>query len=423
MIKYLKKILNNENYKRIIENIVSLFSLQGLTYILPLITFPYLTRVLGPDKYGQIAFAAAFITYFQTFTDYGFNLSATREVSLNRDNDDKISEIFSSIFIVKIILMTISLIIMTIIVFSFDIFRSNWILYYFTFGILIGRDLLLTNWLFQGMEKMRYITILNIGTSIIYTLSIFVFVKESSDYLYVPLINSFGSLIIGLVSLRLINKEFNVKFIRPTLDDIIHQFKEGFHLYISTLGSSLYLTSTRFILGLFVSDAVLGYYTVAETLTSAFKGLISPISQAIYPYISRLQSENPIKAKKDLKKILIVMGTLTFILSIVVALCAPILIKLLAGENYAQSIPILQILIFTVFAVGINNVLGIQGLVAFGYKEKFSKIIVFAGIFNVIILVGLIILLGSIGAAIAVVTTEFLICIIEYIILRRVKIL
>ncbi len=95
MLNYIKKILRNDDYKRITENILSLFSLQGFNYILPLITFPYLTRVLGPDKYGLVVFALAFMGYFQILTDYGFNLSATREVSIHRSDDTKISQIFS----------------------------------------------------------------------------------------------------------------------------------------------------------------------------------------------------------------------------------------------------------------------------------------------------------------------------------------
>ena len=105
MISYLKKILKNKYYKRIIDNILSLFSLQGLNYILPIISFPYLTRVLGPENFGLIAFAGAFIGYFQILTDYGFNLSATREISINRENQKKISKIFSTVMITKIIII------------------------------------------------------------------------------------------------------------------------------------------------------------------------------------------------------------------------------------------------------------------------------------------------------------------------------
>ena len=422
MINYVKRVISNNDYKRIIENILSLFSLQGLNYLLPLITFPYLTRILGPEKYGLIAFATAFIAYFQILTDYGFNLSATREISIKREKENSVSKIFSSIMVTKFSLMVLSFTVMTVIVFSFDRFRSNWLLYFLTFGLVIG-NLLMPSWFFQGMEKMKYISILNIGTLLIYTALIFIFIRIPSDYIYVPLINSIGAITIGIIALIIINKNFNVKFILPSINDIKYQMQKGWHLFTSTLAISLYTTSNAFILGIFVSSSIVGYYAVAQTIMNALQGLIVPISQAIYPYFSKIQSENPLKAKIELKKILLLIGVLSLGISVVLAFCSPIIVEVLAGHKYLQSTPILQVMVFAIFAVGVNNILGIQGLVAFGHEKYFSKIVIFAGLLHLIILLLLIFLLGSLGAAIAVVITELIIGIIEYMILRRLKIL
>lgn len=422
MLSSIKKLLENEDYKRIFDNILSLFSLQGFNYILPLITFPYLTRVLGPDKYGLIAFALAFIGYFQILTDYGFNLSATREISIHRDDDNRISHIFGSVMVTKFFLMILSFIIMFVIVFSFEKFRGDWLLYFLTFGLVIG-NLLLPTWFFQGMEKMRYISILNIIISILYTSLVFIFIKNSSDYLYVPLINSIGTIVVGFYSLNLIKRQFNVHFYKPSLMDIKFQLKEGWHLFLSSIAISLYITSNRFILGFFVSNTVVGYYAVAETIVRALQGLITPISQSIYPYFSKLQSKNRSKAIVQLKKILILIGIMSFILSVILVLCSPLLVELLAGNEYLASIPLLQILVFIIFAVAVNNILGIQGLVAFGYQKKFSKIVLFAGIIHIFILIGLIYILGSTGAALAVVITELIICLLMYFSLKKLNIL
>jgi len=414
--------MKNDAYKRIMSNMLSLFSLQGLTYILPLLTFPYLTRVLGPANYGLIAFATAFIGYFQLFTDYGFNLSVTREISLNREDKTKVSKIFSSVMVTKTFLMILSFIIMTTVVLSFDKFRSHWILYFFTFGMVIG-NLLMPSWFFQGMERMKYISMLNMGAMLIFTASIFIFIRQASDYIYVPLINSIGAITMGIIALRIIRKDFGVNFILPCLKDIKNQMQKGWHLFISTLGISLYTTSNTFILGFFVSSTIVGYYAVAETLMKELQGLISPISQSIYPYFSKLQSENSLRAKGELKKILLIIGVLTLTLSVVLVFCAPLIIKILAGQKYLHSIPLLQVMVFIVFAVGVNNILGVQGLVAFGYEKYFSKTVIFAGLLHLIVLISLILLLGSLGAAIAVVITELIICVIEYILLRRLGIL
>lgn len=422
MITFTKKILQNDAYKRLITNILSLFSLQGFTYIIPLITFPYLTRVVGPENFGLIAFATAFIGYFQILSDYGFNLSATREISIYRENEESISKIFNSVMASKFLLLVLSFIIMTFIVFSFDIFRENWLLYFFTFGLILG-NFLLPTWLFLGMERIKYISILKIGTLVIYLIMILTFVRQPSDYIYVPLINSIGAIAAGIMGLVLVHKYFNIKFALPSTKDIKLQMEKGWHLFISQIAISLYSTTNTFILGFFAPLAIVGYYAVAQTIMISLQGLITPIGNAIYPYFSKIQSEDHKRAKIELKKLLLIIGVISFLLSVILAIFSPLIIKILAGQLYLPSIQILQVLVFILFAVGVNNVLGIQGLVAFGHEKRFFQIVMFAGIFHIILLISLILLLGSIGAAIAVISTEIIIAILEYVVLRRLKLL
>ncbi|MHA1381597.1 MAG: oligosaccharide flippase family protein, partial [Candidatus Helarchaeota archaeon] len=231
--------------KVLAENFASLSLLQVANYILPLVTLPYLVRVLGPAKYGLIAFAQVFIQYFIILIGYGFELSATREISINREDKDKVSEIFSSVIAVKITLMVISFLVLSSLIFTIPKFKNDWLIYFFTFGMVVGQTLFPV-WFFQGMERMKYITFLNITAKLIFTVSIFIFIRKMQHYIYVPLINSFGFLIAGVLGLWIVHKDFKVKFILPNFKSIKHQLKEGWHIFISKVSISLYTTSTTF---------------------------------------------------------------------------------------------------------------------------------------------------------------------------------
>ncbi|MGC8985024.1 MAG: flippase [Thermosulfidibacteraceae bacterium] len=410
------------NKKRLIENILSLYLLQIVNYILPLITLPYLVRVLGPEKFGLIAFAQAFCGYFQILTDYGFNLSATREISIHREDKNKVSEIFSSVIVIKFFLFFLSFLVMTCIVFLFEKFRRDWIIYYLTFGGVLGQ-VLFPIWFFQGMERMKYITVLNIIAKLVFTVSIFVFVREVSDYIYVPLINSLGSVIAGVSALWIVFKDFGARFRIPPLVDIKHQLKEGWHIFISTVAISLYTTSNTFILGLFMNNTIVGYYSAAEKLVGAVQRLWAPVSQTIYPYFSKLYNQDQGKAKQLLVRVLGITAMITFLISTLGCLSAPFFVSIVLGKEYLPSVSVFQILVFVVFAVGINDILGIQGLVSFGYGNKFSQVVIIAGIIHLTLLFILIPKLDYLGPAIATIISESFICVIEFVILKRLRIL
>ncbi|MGB9680690.1 MAG: flippase [Minisyncoccia bacterium] len=421
-LNYWRGFFNSSTKKRLAENFISLSVLQAVNYIFPLITLPYLVRILGPEKFGLIAFAQAFIGYFIILTDYGFNLSATREISINRGNKEKVAEIFSSVMIVKFFLGILSFLILVSMLTFIPKFGSDWLVYIFTFGMVLG-SVLFPVWFFQGMERMKYITILNIVAKGIFTVCIFIFIRKMSDYLYVPLINSMGFIVAGGLSLRIASKDFGIKFQIPSISAIKHQLQEGWHIFISTAVISLYTTSNAFILGLFTNNTIVGYYSAAEKIVKAAQGLLAPVSQTVYPYFSKLYSENKIKAKQLLKKILKAVGSVTLLLSILLSILAPLIVRIILGPAYLESIWVFRILIFTFFAIGVNNVLGIQGLVAFGFKSEFFKIVSIYGLIHLIIIVFLIHFWQHVGVALGALTTESFIGITEYLILKKKQIL
>jgi len=283
--------IESEDKKRLFSNFFSLLILQGANYVLPLITFPYLVQVLGIDYFGLLAFATAIIAYLSIITDYGFNLTATREISIHRDNKEKVIEIFSAVMTIKFILMILSFLLLFVIVFSFEKFSTHWDIYFFTFATVVGQ-VLFPVWFFQGMESMKYISYLNIFAKSIFTIAIFIFVEEQSDFYLVPLFTSAGFIVAGLWSLFLIHKKFDITFKWQSINTLKEYLIDGWHIFISRIYVNLYTTTNIILLGVFTNNTAVGYYSIAEKIVVAIGGLFEPANQTIFPYLARKYKEN-----------------------------------------------------------------------------------------------------------------------------------
>ena len=154
-------LIMRSDLRVVANNFLSLSTIQAINSLIPIITLPYLLRVLGVEYFGLITFAQALIMYFNIITDFGFNFSATRDIARNIENKKKVSLIFSTVMIIKLFLLVFSFVVLSIIIFSFKQFRSDWLIYYLTFGMVFGQTIF-PIWFFQGIEKMKHIALLNL---------------------------------------------------------------------------------------------------------------------------------------------------------------------------------------------------------------------------------------------------------------------
>ncbi len=405
MLNKIKNLINTDVKKRLVSNFVSLSVLQGANYILPLITLPYLTKVLGAEYFGLLAFASATVGYFQIITDYGFNLTATKEISIHRDNIERIEEIFSAVLTIKVVLMLLSFLIMSILIFCFRKFSQNWEVYFLTFGLIVGQ-VLFPVWFFQGLEKMKYIAYLNILSKSIFTVAVFLFVRVSSDYYIVPLLTSIGYIFVGIYSLLIIRIRFGINFKFQSFATIKHQLKEGWHIFISGILTSFYSVSSPFILGIFANNQIVGYYSLSYRIVSVLSNIFNPVNGAIFPYISKLVISSKMQARKFINKILTYSTAIMIMISILVFVFAENIILLISSQEYHKSIIVLRIMAFLPVILNTALIISSNYLINFGFQSKLSRIYLASAILSLILSFTLVPLFFEIGTAITVLSIE-----------------
>jgi PST family polysaccharide transporter len=381
------------------ENFMSLSVLQAANYVLPLIILPYLVRVIGMDKFGLVVFAQAVIQYFIIVTDFGFNLSATRDIATNRHDMNKTSNIFCAVFMVKLVLMLVCFGALCILVAFVDRFESDAVIYLLTFGMVIG-NLLFPVWFFQGMEQMKYSTLVSISGKVLYLIGLFVFVRSEADYVLVPLLNSSSLIIVGLGSMWIAVRKFNVRIVLPPFQAIVRQFKGSSQFFLSRISVSALSTFNTLMLGIFTTNEIVGLYAAAEKLYIAMKTAFSPLGQALYPYMA--SRANVALFKKAF------FGGLgaAVILSLTVFFLSGDLIELVFGAGLDQSADVLRLYSLIVPAVVASILLGYPFLAALGHEKYANFSIAIGSAIHLILIALLIPAISPVRVAMVTMVTE-----------------
>ncbi len=408
----LKQFSKNSSVKRVISNFISLSLLQGINYIAPLILLPYLVRVLGIETYGLWAFAYASISYFVLLTDYGFEFTATKNISINRENIEKVQEIFNATLAIKFIFLSLSLIILTFLIISIDKFAKNYILFYLLFGYVIGQALFPV-WFFQGMEKMQYITILNVIAKSIFIVMIFLFVKSPEDIYLVALFNSLGFLSAGAIAQYIIKKEYGISFKIPKLKNIKRELKDGWYVFTTRITVNIYTTSSIIFLGLLATDTIVGYYSIAEKLIIAIGGIFVPLLQALYPHFAKLYEESKQKFfKANIKLSLAIFVFALIFVAFVNIFDREILLLITGKEPSKYLLHLIHILSFVILVFPYGGQFT-RMLITMNKSKLLNKIVFIGAIINIIAAPILIKLYSAVGLAYLTLFLGFYVAIVK----------
>ena len=403
----LRERRQDHEIKTILNNFFSLSLIQGTNFILPLIVLPYLVKVIGIDKFGLVSFAQALMSYFIIFTDYGFNLTATREIALYRNDHEKLLSIVNKTLLTKIFLCAVSFIVLLFIVSFVPYFSAHAKMYYMAFLLVIGQ-VLIPSWFFQGIEQMKYLTYINLIAKLIFTALIFFLITQPGDFIYVPLFYSLGNIISGIIALGIMYRQFNMRMQYPVAFTLRGELRKGWNVFVSNFAINGYISSNLFILGLYANNVVLGYYSIADKILYVFRQILNVFFNTTYPQACQKARIGFTEMRKFYKKYFYSFCTLMVILCATLFLLAEPITVFFAKEAVPETILAIRLLSFVPVIICFN-IPAFQVLLAYNFQKNYMIVLVGGSLLNIVLNLLLAPALSMIGTTISIIITEIFI--------------
>jgi|694.fasta_scaffold47677_4 PST family polysaccharide transporter len=396
--------------KNFIINFFSLTIFQVIELFIPLVTIPIIISRVGAEKFGLISFAVVFSYFFQLIIDFGFNTISTRDISIHKNDKNKINEIFNNTINSKLILMIFCFIIYLCIVLCFEKLNSNIEIYIFTFISLIGQSLI-PIWFFQGLQESKYLTISSFLGRFSYLLLILFFINTEENYTLIPIFNSIGYFISAMITLGIIYKKYKIPYKKITSKEFIIQLNKGKFMFFSEI--KLYFISyfNILILGIISGNTAVAYFVGAEKIIRAISNLFIPVQNSLFPILAIKLNNDKTYTIRLIKKILPVVVVLLLLLSILLFVFSENIIFLILGVEMRNSILVFKILSLVPLLTFLDLFFGKQILLNLKKEKEFFKVILFIAIINIPLIYFFITNYGYIGASISQLTTQFLLVI------------
>jgi len=371
-----------EKYKNIIKNNSVIF--QNLTYITllelfiavsPLITYPYLVKTLGSELYGLVITAQVIASYAVILVNFGFRSITAKDISIHRENKSKLSEIVSSIFIIRSFLWIASFIIYFITISAIPLYKRHILLFILSFGITFN-DLLFPQFYFQGIEKMKFITFINIGINSIFIVLIFLFVRTKADYYLVPLFKSIGFFIGGLISIYVVYFRQKLKFIIPETEVLKSYITNALPIFSTEIITSIKDKFSYILLGSFVGMHEVVIYDLGAKFTTL---LVKPTTILSLVLLPKIAKEKNIRLFKQ-------TAWGSFILMVIIILIFNLLLPFVVKFFLSETINLMPLRIFLLAPIflSMSSYIATSCIIAFGY----NRYILYSIIITIIVYLG-----------------------------------
>lgn len=397
------------------ENTLYLYLLTASNYCFGIATIPYLTRVLGPEVYGNLGFAMAIGMYFNLVIDFGFILSGTKRVANYSDDSRELSVIFTGISIIKILFAILLFITLSVLSLYVTEIHDNYILL-ILFLLVSSFSSLLPDYLYRGLEDMKMVTFRGVLTRGIFTILIFIFLHKSEQVYLVPLFQFIGGVVAFVWVYWDIYHRYQIKFCKVEMKIISNLISESFPYFLSRIASAVYNVTNTVILGfIYPGNSVVGYYSSTEKFKSIASQGCSPIADSFYPYMIRSRDYN------KLFKVTFLIEIPILILCIIGFIWARSICQIAFGNDYIDAYILLRWMIPIIAITLPTYMFGFPALTPIG-KAKWANISVEIAMLNQ--LLGLIILflfnnINAVSLCILTLISESVVCLIRIICLFK----
>lgn len=387
----------------LLGDLLTLYGVQAMNFAVPLLTLPYLTRTLGPAAWGALVFAEAFARYTAMLVEYGFQLSATREIARARHDPAQRSAHIGGVLGGQLLLAAAALCAIPPLLLWGTPFQGRGPLLWtaLAWGLALAASPL---WYFQGMGRMKVMAGIDITAKIISAAGLFLLVHHPGDEGRAVALQAVMAILSTLSGFLLVARETTLP--RPSAAAGWAALRAGFSMFLFRSAVSLYTTANVLILGLFAAPAAVGIFGAAERLIRAALASFAPLNQTFFPRISYLMEHDPAAARRTTRASTLVMLALGLTIGAILAAAAPWIVAILFGPRYQAAVHLLRWLALLAPLVALSNVLGIQWMLPLGLERDFNAILLAAGLLNVASAACLAPRYGALGMAASVVAAE-----------------
>ncbi|MFN7094445.1 MAG: oligosaccharide flippase family protein [Burkholderiales bacterium] len=360
-------------------NTFHLTFLRGVSRVAPLIYTPYLIHKLGLSNVGTLEFVKAISFYFSTFVSYGFRYSATKQVSLYKEQKNIVGEIISSVYALKLIALGISFLLILGLVACVPTIRQDKI-YLLTFFPVVMGSTLFPTFVFQALEKMKWLTTLNLITKALFITSIFMWVQGPADTLLLPILLGSIDLLRLFIALYLVYNKLGVPWALPNRAIMVEQLKEGVHIFFPELATMFYARFPAIFLRLFVGPTAVGIYTLGDRLIRTTTGMIDPFMQALYPVAYKQFNQDQQEGIRLIKRVAMASLAVLAVVGMLYWYFADPIVALFAGKPLPAGVRIFKLHAFLPCIVILSNIVGIGILLPLKTGNQYTFSMFLAGL-------------------------------------------